>query len=313
MNNDDLSEDFKVDVDIEYQLEGKNTKQLLLILISMCKNNKEHINKKLDKLEKKSIEDKLEKINTRLDELGFDIIRVGDEIDNMSKKIDAISSINSDPAELNGKKKNCKQTRSIVTAFWKRLYADNMTFSYKGDIVNSDITGVLQEIGITAELINYVRQHKSKDNSHSVKREYQEHEGWFVWKELQNRIKKQDNTKSEVAMIKKRIQSLHTKFKNDRTKANAIENKMESISEAEDENSNDEIKSSIEVQSSSKSVKKKNVSVIAKKTTKSNIKQNDSKIKKQLINHPSWIDNNDNSDNENNKQHKSYYIDTDEF
>lgn len=159
-------------------------------------------------------------LNTRSDELGFDINNVKKRIDNMSIKLDVLLNANIDPTGLrhtNRKNTILKRRYPIVTAFWKDYYRD-ITSKFKSD--DDFKESKLAELGLKSEIIDYVR--KNKPNVKKNKDAKLEAEGGHIWKELQDRYCRHPDDSNPATRIIENIRNLHMKFKKDMDKSEAI-------------------------------------------------------------------------------------------
>ncbi len=176
-----------------------------------------------------AIKEEIKKYRIVIDEQGSDIIKIADKVDIVSSKLDICDSIGPDQSNTSRGRRTglTGKTKMIITSYFKAFYMDNAKHKLQVPIDNIELKGSpLEDIGITADIINYVRT--NKNNPKTNKKDILEKEGSLIYKELKDREKKNPN--GPASKILKAIKENHEQYKRDFDKNEAVSLKKEIVS-----------------------------------------------------------------------------------
>ena len=173
-------------------------------------------------------------INTQIYEQGvdiiqeFNIIQLNEHMKSLKLHLDVFAS--KIPCIKSGGSTGTTR-RTPITTWWKKFYREIMTLN-KGNITDSGLT----KLGITQEIIDYVRLHKT-NNKKTTQQKY-ETEGGYIWRELGVRVRKEkenkESTKDTWTRVKENIEDLRNTHKLNLDKKNFTPLQLENTTSSAD-------------------------------------------------------------------------------
>jgi len=142
----------------------------------------------------------LQRLNAQMYAQNVDIIQIHNLFRAINLRLDVFAS--NTPAVRSGGTTGPR--RIAITTFWKNYYCEIMTELKDGEVADSD----LNILGITKEIIDYVRLHKP--NNKKTTKQRLETEGGHIWRELGVRVRKEkentESTKNTWTRVKENIE-----------------------------------------------------------------------------------------------------------
>ena len=153
------------------------------------------------------VSSEFKRLSTLFCEHSVDMIQIQEQFKSINLRLDVFAS--NTPARVGA---TTGTTRRVpITSFWKQYYHKIMKDLKYEDIDESD----LNKLGITREIIDYVRKHKSNNKKTTTER--LETEGGHVWRELSIRVKKEkentESTDNTWTRVKENIEDLRNSHK----------------------------------------------------------------------------------------------------